>query len=139
MALNNIRALWAKLRDMMAEAKRDHETVTPCHGMDVQQPVAADNGFEMREALVLVRDAINAWNAANEPIQYCQYSEVIDAIDKALAAPPRNCDKFADDESAWKAYVVEHGGESEFGEPGGPDPAEYPTWLFDTEAREGDE
>lgn len=61
------------------------------------------------------------------------------AINNALAAPPRNCDKFADDESAWKAYVAEHGGESEFGEPGGPDPAEYPTWLFDTEAQEGDE
>lgn len=166
MVLNNIRALWenivAKLRDMMVDArtwwrhsagpvdfdnhtkaKRERETVTSCHGMDAPQPVTADNGFAMREALEQI-ERMAQWGGSDlgNPVVRGLLDTLTSIREKAklaLVAPPRNCDKFADDESAWKAYVAEHGGESEFGEPGGLDPAEYPTWLFDTETQEGDE
>lgn len=104
-----------------ATMMRDIAPVTKCTGWPVassetqsavhNEPCecqAAHNAAKMREALVLVRDAINDWNAANEPIQYCQYSEVIDAIDKALSVPPRNCDVGTAEEQAQRFFAFCH-------------------------------
>lgn len=57
------------------------------------------------------------------------YEEMAIALDKAraaLAAPPRNCDRFAKWHEAWDAFVAEYGGPTDPGE------TEYyfGVWLF---------
>lgn len=46
-----------------------------------------DNAVKMRGALEWLRSVISDWNAAGKPIQYCQYSDAINAIDAALPCP----------------------------------------------------
>ena len=64
----------------------------------------AGNAAAMREALDDILELIDKWRTDNM-MEHWQYSQLFDIADAALAAPPRNCDRYSHDGalSVWAA------------------------------------
>lgn len=79
------------------------------------------NAAKMRKALLGARVmAVGSVNCGGgEP-----WNRLVDTIDEALAAPTRNCDLYADEQSAWEAFSEKRQGPDSSTE-------EYEQWLFE--------
>lgn len=85
----------------------------------------AANAAAMREGLEHIEKLTREFNVGNySRPDYTQW--VLDSARFALAAPPRNCDRYADRETAWDAFAASYFGPTDPGE------MEYyfGVWLF---------
>ena len=64
------------------------------------------NNKAMREALEDVLDKIDKWRT-DGTMEHWQYGQLFDVCDAALAEPPRNCDRYADELDAQLAFLNE--------------------------------
>jgi len=88
--------------------------------------MADGNIAAMREALDDIIDKIDTWRS-DGTIEHWQYSQLFDIADAALAAPVRNCDRFA---TAEEAYAAWHEWLDDFDDV---EAANAFDWLFSTE------
>lgn len=100
-----------------------------------QNPESLSNTAKMREALEEIVDAINEARTEGR-IEHWEYSNLFDIADAALAAPPRNCDKFMTADEAREAWWQEEVLPRVHGQKAGVELA-YHKWLFAPAEQEG--
>ena len=90
------------------------------------------NAAALREALNLVGHLANDLRNITERDTEVRadVNEIVDVCRAALAAPARNCDRFATANDAVEGYIAAHPQDDE------PDASTYGSWLFAT-AKEG--
>lgn len=138
----NVHIYWNAVADRI-EAAAKRETVTNCNGFG--------NAAKLREALQMFVDSVEWLCDGDESGRIKrQFAVLLSDAHAALAAPPRNCDRFATEEDANAAFdkMCDLRGDGlrscigckyNGGERGG-----FPSisrcrvaWLFDTSAQEG--
>lgn len=62
---------------------------------------------KLREALTKVSDILETWCDHLPPIIQDEAEEALALADEALSAPPRNCDRFANETAAQIAFLKE--------------------------------
>lgn len=95
---------------------------------------SAGNPAAMREALLFVKqyfDKIDPFNPNTYTFAQTEVDHIQDAISAALAAPPRNCDRFADAEAARQAWLADAENWDDFGSP----KLELHEWLYALRSR----
>ena len=107
--------------------KLELESVTKRNGLG--------NAAKLREALDELIDYLNSLRTPDE-IEHYVYSNLFDICDAALAAPPRNCDRFATADEAREAWWQEEILPRVHGQKAGVELA-YHKWLFAPAAQEG--
>ena len=107
---------WARsLPDRIEAAEEVELRQAMAHGQSHAEKVAAancrdcvlrdSNPAAMREALVRLQPLAHVvWNGGGAEDVIAEIAEMVDIIDAALAAPPRNCDKFLSFEEALAAW-----------------------------------
>lgn len=105
-----------------AERRGNHAaTKAICETIEKVGPLydaeSVGNTAKLREALVEARKVIKAMGGY-------WATETLPIIDAALAAPTRNCDLYADEQSAWEAFSEKRQGPDSSTE-------EYEQWLFE--------
>ncbi len=114
-------------REIEDAERRGHHAATKaiCETIEKVGPLydaeSVGNAVKMREALLGARTmAVGSVNCGGgEP-----WNRLVDIIDEALAAPTRNCDLYADEQSAWEAFSEKRQGPDSSTE-------EYEQWLFE--------
>ena len=100
---------------------------------------ASGNAAAMREALLTARNTLVLYSRDMKPRYQAEVGFMIDECDAALAAPARNCDRFATAEEAVAAFADHlraledaHGIYSEYPDRPAIAAAAALEWLFDT-------
>ena len=86
--------------------KRDCEVAVSENATTTKESLEVGNAAKLREALDDIIELINKWRTDNV-MEHWQYSQLFDIADAALAAPPRNCDRFKTKEEAATAFANE--------------------------------
>ena len=65
------------------------------------------NQTKMRETLLAVRDALDTISAHEDDVEFVRawIGQTKDAVQEALAAPPRNCDVFKSESEMQAAFI----------------------------------
>ncbi len=134
---------WAERID--AAAKREELRWAQANGelarmLDCEK-AQGGNAAKLREALLFVKqyfDKIDPFNIETYTFTQIEVEHIRDAISAALAAPPRNCDRFDTYQKAVDYYRT-HGGPTEGGRVrvDGKYFDSWECWLFATAAQEG--
>ena len=90
--------------------------------MSKEKPMQANNMAAMREALELFAHMNDDGYYDGSPV----IKNIVEKAKAALAAPPRNCDRFTDAESARRAWLDDEDIWDEFGSP----KLKLYEWLF---------
>ena len=116
-----------------AEAERErNEHTNDIHNALYMATGIPGNAAALREALNLVGHLANDLRNITERDTEVRadVNEIVDVCRAALAAPARNCDRFATANDAVEGYIAAHPQDDE------PDASTYGSWLFAT-AKEG--
>lgn len=113
-----------------AFAKACGETVNKIMDALKEERTSDGNMAAMREALEDVLEKIDRWRT-DGVMEHWQYSQLFDIADSALAAPPRNCDRFGGDfkmlHTAWFDWTGSPSGQN----PDGTVKLTFAEWLLE--------